>query len=78
MSQGWSDARQFTGDYERCQKTAGPGGGRACMAMWYSFHPEMNNFLRCDGSVTSISRNVDLLTFASLCSIAGGEVNVNP
>jgi len=75
MSQAWNDPRQFLGDYKECRDT---GGGKVCMAMWYSFHPQMNNFLRCDGSVTSISRDVDLVTFASLCSIAGGEINVEP
>jgi len=79
MSQGWNDPRQFMGDYTKCIKTPGRGGGaRTCMAMWYSFHPDINNYLRCDGSVTSISRSIDLVTFASLCSIAGAEVNVEP
>lgn len=78
MSQGWSDPRQFLGDYSKCQMIPGPGGSRTCMAMWYSFHPDINNYLRCDGSVASISRSIDLVTFASLCSIAGAEVNVEP
>ncbi len=78
MSQAWNDPRLFMGDYNRCVATPGPGGSRVCMSMWYSFHPDTNNFLRCDGSVTSISMSVDLEVFGSLCSIAGGEVNVQP
>ncbi len=74
MSQAWNDPRMFLGDYDKCQTLSGSGANRVCMAMWYSFHPGSVNFLRCDGSVATIQRDIDLEVFGSLCSIGGGEV----
>jgi len=80
MSQAWNDPLMFLGDYDKCKQVVQNGGGaagsdsRVCMAMWYSFHPGIVNFLRCDGSVSAIQRDIDLLTFGALSSIAGGEV----
>lgn len=74
MSQAWLDPRMFMADYNECQSMSGTGLHRVCMARWYSFHPNNNNFVRCDGSVGGISRDIDLEVFGALCSIAGGEV----
>ncbi len=75
MSQAWDDPRMFLGDYEKCQNLPqGNGIHRVCMSMWYSFHPGSVNFLRCDGSVSSIQRDIDLEVFGGLCSIAGSEI----
>ena len=74
MSQAWDDPRMFLGDFDKCWLGSGNGDKRVCMAMWYSFHPGIVNFLRCDGSVTSIQRDIDLETFGALSSIAGGEL----
>jgi len=75
QSQAWMDPRMFMGDYTKCRSLRGSGGIRVCMAMWYSFHTGGANFLRCDGSVSFIQLDIDLETFGSLCSIAGGELN---
>ena len=40
----------------------------------YSFHVGGAQFTMADGSVRFISENIDLLTFISLCTRAGGEV----
>ena len=74
MSQAWNDPRMFLGDYTKCRTLSGSGSIRVCMAMWYSFHPGSVNFLRCDGSVANIQRDIDLEVFGSLCSIGGGEI----
>ncbi len=81
-SQAWMDRRMFSGDYLECVLLADdesrPGGVRICMAMWYSYHLGGGNFLRCDGSVAHIKFDIDLETFGSLCSIAGGELHQEP
>jgi len=77
MSQAWDDPRMFMGDYERCQAPSTPVGNgihRVCMATWHSFHPGIANFLRCDGSASSIQLDIDLEIFGGLSSIAGGEL----
>jgi len=74
MSQAWNDPLMFLGDYDKCKNQIGSGDFRVCMAMWYSFHPGIVNFLRCDGSVSNIQRDIDLQTFGALSSIAGGEI----
>ncbi len=79
MSQAWDDPRMFLGDYEKCRSLPeGNGIHRVCMSMWYSFHPGSVNFLRCDGSVASIQREIDLEVFGGLCSIAGAEIVQTP
>jgi len=75
QSSAFMDRRMFLGDFFKCLSIQGPGQRRACHAMWYSFHTGGANFLRCDGSVTSIQLDIDLETFGSLCSIAGGEIS---
>ncbi len=74
-SQAWMDRRMFSGDYLECSSQANPDSGLlVCQSMWYSYHLGGGNFLRCDGSVTHIKFDIDLETFGSLCSIAGGEL----
>lgn len=46
---------------------------RACMSGWYSGHPSGMNAANCDGSGRFISWDIDLHTFATLGSIAGGD-----
>jgi len=80
QSQAWMDRRMFSGDYLECITTGFESGtGRlVCQSMWYSFHTGGGNFLRCDGSVSHIKFDIDLETFGSLCSIAGGEIHEQP
>ncbi len=76
MSQAWNDPRMFLGDYDKCARLSSQKDLRVCMGAWFSFHPGAVNFLRCDGSVTSIQTDIDLEVFGSLCSIAGSEINI--
>ncbi len=81
QSQAWMDSRMFSGDYLECAALPTPGAPdlqRVCQSMWYSYHLGGGNFLRCDGSVTHIKFDIDLETFGSLCSIAGGELAQEP
>jgi prepilin-type N-terminal cleavage/methylation domain-containing protein/prepilin-type processing-associated H-X9-DG protein len=52
-----------------------PSGSNQCKRAWGSFHAGGLNFAFCDGSVHTISRNVDTLyVLPALATIAGGEV----
>jgi prepilin-type processing-associated H-X9-DG protein len=56
-------------------KVIDPSGNNQCKRAWGSFHAGGLNFAFCDGSVHSISRNVDMLyVLPALATIAGGEV----
>jgi prepilin-type processing-associated H-X9-DG protein len=63
-------------DYQACASTPNPSGSNQCKRAWGSFHTNGNlNFVFCDGSVHTISRNVDMITvLPALATIAGGEV----
>ena len=54
------------------------GSARECMSAWFSGHPGGMNISMCDGSVHYMSFDIDLPTFAAMCSIAGGEVFDSP
>jgi prepilin-type N-terminal cleavage/methylation domain-containing protein len=49
-------------------------GSEPCKRAWGSNHPSVFNFALCDGSVRSVSKSISCPVFASLHSIAGGEV----
>jgi prepilin-type N-terminal cleavage/methylation domain-containing protein/prepilin-type processing-associated H-X9-DG protein len=52
-----------------------PSGSNQCKRAWGSFHSGGLNFAFCDGSVHTISRNVDMIyVLPALATIAGGEV----
>jgi prepilin-type N-terminal cleavage/methylation domain-containing protein len=71
-----AQSRTLIPDFDRCTVTP-PGGTNQCKRAWGSFHAAgMLLFVQCDGSVRSISPNIDVNTvFPALGSIAGGEVN---
>jgi prepilin-type N-terminal cleavage/methylation domain-containing protein/prepilin-type processing-associated H-X9-DG protein len=73
-SSGIPESRTLINDYDACSAAGGTGGENACKRGWGSFHSGSLNFAMCDGSVRSISRTVDLITFSNLATIAGGEV----
>ncbi len=73
LSEAAPQRRIFEGDYQVCTSMAGPGGSRPCMRTWYSNHGTGVNFARCDGSVTHIQFDIDLLIFSALGSIAGDD-----
>ena len=61
-------------DYDRCVSVGGPGGSNPCKRGFSSFHPEVVEFLMCDGSVHGFSLNGDMHVFAASATIAGEEV----
>jgi prepilin-type N-terminal cleavage/methylation domain-containing protein/prepilin-type processing-associated H-X9-DG protein len=54
------------------------GSARECMSAWFSGHPSGMNIAMCDGSVHFISWDIDLNSFAAMCSIAAGETFDSP
>jgi prepilin-type N-terminal cleavage/methylation domain-containing protein/prepilin-type processing-associated H-X9-DG protein len=61
-------------DFAACAATPNPSGSNQCKRAWGSFHTAGLNFAFCDGSVHTISRNVDMIrVLPALATIAGGE-----
>ena len=79
MAQPIAQDRVFDGNYPECPTSTGnsgayPGQGkRACMSAFWSFHAGLMNGAMCDGSVRTISFDIDLLTFAAMGSINAGD-----
>jgi prepilin-type N-terminal cleavage/methylation domain-containing protein/prepilin-type processing-associated H-X9-DG protein len=73
------DSRTLVPDFKRCAETLG-AGDLACSRGWGSFHAgnRVINFVMCDGSVRAISTGIQIDIFASLGSIAGGELVPGP
>jgi prepilin-type N-terminal cleavage/methylation domain-containing protein/prepilin-type processing-associated H-X9-DG protein len=65
-------------DFVACAATPPPlnfSGSNQCKRAWGSFHTGGLNFAFCDGSVHTISRNVDMIyVLPALATIAGGEI----
>jgi prepilin-type N-terminal cleavage/methylation domain-containing protein/prepilin-type processing-associated H-X9-DG protein len=73
-------SRQLIPDFDRCTALLPPGftnGNNPCKRGFASHHPGAVNFVLADGSVRSISTNVDILQLAAMATIANGEVAVN-
>jgi prepilin-type N-terminal cleavage/methylation domain-containing protein/prepilin-type processing-associated H-X9-DG protein len=61
--------------FAACAATPNPSGNNQCKRAFASFHTGGINFAFCDGSVHTISRNVDMIrVLPALATIAGGEV----
>jgi prepilin-type N-terminal cleavage/methylation domain-containing protein/prepilin-type processing-associated H-X9-DG protein len=70
----FAQSRTLLPDFDLCSKTP-PLGSNQCKRAWGSFHTGVINFAFCDGSVRSVSANVDMnFVLPSLATIAGGEV----
>jgi hypothetical protein len=67
-------SRTLISDWDLCVDIDGPSGSNACKRAWGSFHGDIINFVFVDGSVHSLSMNIDLNLFTALATIAGGEV----
>jgi prepilin-type N-terminal cleavage/methylation domain-containing protein/prepilin-type processing-associated H-X9-DG protein len=66
-------------DFQECSRQGGAynvqSGNNQCKRAWGSFHTGGLNFAFCDGSVHTISRNVNMVyVLPALATIAGGEV----
>ena len=71
-TQPGAGARGLVPNYERCLSL---GQSNLCSAAFGSAHAgNIINFVRGDGSVFSISPTIDIVTYGSLATIAGGEV----
>ena len=70
----FAQSRTLIADFTLCVNTP-PGGDNQCKRAWGSFHANGNlNFALCDGSVRSVSTNVDMnLVLPAMATIAGGE-----
>ena len=67
--------RQLLADYDQCSKLGGANGDNPCKRAWGSLHSGgIINFAFADGSVRSVSTNMDMVLLAALATIAGGEV----
>jgi prepilin-type processing-associated H-X9-DG protein len=82
LSQTVAQARVFMAEYNRCIALGESGtigapnystGGRVCKRSWWSMHPGGMNVAMCDGSSDFVSFDINLLLFASMGSIAGGD-----
>jgi prepilin-type processing-associated H-X9-DG protein len=71
----FAQSRTLIPDYDLCSNTP-PGGTNQCKRGWGSFHTgQMLNFAFCDGSVHSVSPNVDMnVVLPAMATIAGGEL----
>lgn len=67
-------SRTLINDFDACNNLP-PTGSNQCKRGWGSFHTSGNiNFAFCDGSVKSISRNIDVnVVLPALATIAGAE-----
>jgi prepilin-type N-terminal cleavage/methylation domain-containing protein len=68
-------SRQLFADYNRCDSfsSTSVGGGNPCKRAWGSYHPNSISFVNGDGSIRSISTNIDMIVFAALATIENGE-----
>src|SRR5262249_53024996 len=73
LSAAWRDSATMLNDYGQCYKILGNGDNR-CKYGWGSNHFGQINFVFCDGSVRSVSQNIDMQIFQNMGTIAGGEV----
>jgi prepilin-type N-terminal cleavage/methylation domain-containing protein len=60
-------------DYNACVTALAGADAWPCKYGWGSFHTGVNNFALCDGSVRSISVNINMTAFQALCTMSGGE-----
>jgi prepilin-type N-terminal cleavage/methylation domain-containing protein len=68
-----AESRTLLNDYDRCAAIGGQGGLQACSRGWGSFHPGIVQFMMCDSSVRSVSRNVEMPLLAEAATVAGRE-----
>jgi hypothetical protein len=67
------DAATLIPDYERCAATPGTDINE-CKRAWGSLHTGGTiQFIRCDGSGTDISPDIDLALFCAMGSIQGED-----
>lgn len=72
------ESRTLIPDYDECVSIGGMNGSNSCKRGWGSFHSGgLINFVRCDGSTTGISPDIDMDTWSAYATVAGNEVVAN-
>lgn len=65
------ESRTLIADYDKC---VAQGDSNPCKRAWGSLHGGgVIQFLKCDGSVSAISPNIDMKVYSAASTIAGGE-----
>ncbi len=78
QSSAFFESRTLLPDFEKCQ-TIGGGGSQTCKRGWGSMHSGgVVQFVFCDGSVHSISPDVDMELFVASATIQNEEVQTLP
>ena len=78
QSSAFFESRTLLADYDRCQQIGG-GGVHTCKRAWGSLHSGgIIQFVFCDGSVHSITPDVDMELFVASATIQGEEVQTLP
>jgi prepilin-type N-terminal cleavage/methylation domain-containing protein len=76
LSAASAQSRTLIADYDLCAKQ---GDSNPCKRAWGSLHAGGGiQFLRVDGSVNTINKNVSPTLFVQLATICGGEAVSNP
>ncbi len=60
-------------DFDACAKLEKNTSSSACKRGWSSLHLGGINFVLCDGSVRTVSRNIDMTLFEHLTTIGAGD-----
>jgi prepilin-type processing-associated H-X9-DG protein len=74
-------SRQLLPDFDACSAVTPPGftnSNNPCKRGFASFHSGIINFAFADGSVRSLSTNIDMLLLGGLATVANGEVVALP
>jgi prepilin-type N-terminal cleavage/methylation domain-containing protein len=75
----FTQTRTLLGDYDTCVAVGGVAAADPCKRGWGSQHAGgITQFVLCDGSVHTISTEIDLHVLANAATIAGGEVSELP
>jgi prepilin-type N-terminal cleavage/methylation domain-containing protein/prepilin-type processing-associated H-X9-DG protein len=72
LSGAFPQSATLLDDYDACGRAASDIA--QCKYGWGGPHAGTIQFVFCDGSVHSISKNINMVTFTYLATIAGGEV----
>ena len=73
-----AESRLFGTDYAKCAATPGLYGDQMCKRAFNSQHTSVANFAMGDGSVRTVSYNIDINVLQNAATMAGGEVAVLP
>src|SRR6185503_8199953 len=70
-SEAVPESRILLPDYDSCCLAGANEHIDPCNRAWGAFHPQVLNFLDCDGAVHTFSITIDMKLFAEAVTIAG-------